>query len=1148
MATFHQNPEEGRPPDSPSCTTPLKLLNRKSCSKSPWHTNPSDKHPPYRCSNSNPVPPNFDNSAFFEVETRLVEDLNKNVHVTVKKCNRMEKSSLKQSFPKLLCLKRSPVLFSRRDSDRNPLKTLNVNTLRTDNINYDQYLEKSACSYLNSSNSENAQCDNSTNISSPTHDNSRLENRKKNRSSFHQNVEEALNSLLWQPYEYQETTRASPSTSPFSSYSSPSSSYNDLEEITKNDGNSCSFRDLHLQSSTSVSEMVINLQELNLTDQSEVPFTSHDPRTIRSTTWLSEVFSLTESARQRVSCDSVCSVSDVNINCCDMQVSAPLNTSSAAQTNVLHIHANDNGVNNTSVNVNQQTVFQNINETNLSTANVVGLPNHARYSSVPVSTIQNRATNNNNLVPKHSRNVSEPSNHFFKCQNNNILTPQPGSSVPIQYRHSSQLDHSNVQQINNFRGTSVPKNVPIIPRHDITTVTTTTTVPSTHVNNSRLTQKVNTQDISNINVNFYRAVPVNVISSVPTIHCLNTLSNVQGNEVSNVQVLPLGNPTNVVTSSSLVVGTTQVILHNTQASINNTNDRPTFVNTSTSVLPSNTFSTSTGTNTATHFPTQASTSQVFIQNHRPNTSTVPFVNIQPVLRTNVQVESTSHNAQTRPVNTPRTFTSTEAQTDEISILPAATNEQTTTDREQRRKERRERRHQRRLNNRYSVDNGTQVSNQNDRLPDLLSNHLPPPYSPITSASGPNIGSVSPMSPLMTNSGILPHPHGTVLQTVVPNNIVPPSGFVFQGPPPVAQVPLVQGPAQVAVPVPPPTGFRFPFPATGFRRGRFSEDPPKGCCGILSWKPGSLRWFIALIALVAVCCVLVGTALGAMRPSGRDHLTVSLLMIGVGIVLVTVSGVAWRLTSHDSSTCRSMLGLGSTESVEVCTRRFVPRLPPAYGRPHHPYAAMMYPEFQYRPPPPSYQASMQEYRLRLLLLERGNTPQIQSGIQNAVSPPPTYRSQSGSLLRASTAGRRDAQSEYSCPPSYRSQSTRPGTLQPNSVLHSREQSLSLSESNHGGSMVNVVNILGSTEEDIALDNITLDSLKMEPEHDLNPIKMLLKGSSNELEGSKDGNLVTIVQTSDQSPVIVTVSGSSQIDNSSNVQITEIPSEMEILAHL
>ncbi|KAJ8973362.1 hypothetical protein NQ317_018838 [Molorchus minor] len=318
------------------------------------------------------------------------------------------------------------------------------------------------------------------------------------------------------------------------------------------------------------------------------------------------------------------------------------------------------------------------------------------------------------------------------------------------------------------------------------------------------------------------------------------------------------------------------------------------------------------------------------------------------------------------------------------------------------------------------------------------------------------------------------------------------------------------------------------PSSSSSSGRFTEEPPKGCCGLLSWKPGSLRWFIALIALVAVCCVLVGTALGAMRPAGRDHLTVSLLMIGVGIVLVTVSGVAWRLTSHDSSTCRSMLGLGSTESVDVCTRRFVPRLPPSYGRPHHPYAAMMYPEFQYRPPPPSYQASMQEYRLRLLLLDRGEHAADTDGL--------TER-------RVAAAHVQEPRWQFA-----ENSSNRPGTIPSNSVLHSREQSLSLSDSNQGGSVVNVVNILGSTEEDMALDNITLDSLKIDPETELNPVKMILKSGSGELEGSKDGNLVTIVQTSDQSPVIVTVSGSSQVDNGSSVQVTEIPSEMEILAHL
>lgn len=107
-------------------------------------------------------------------------------------------------------------------------------------------------------------------------------------------------------------------------------------------------------------------------------------------------------------------------------------------------------------------------------------------------------------------------------------------------------------------------------------------------------------------------------------------------------------------------------------------------------------------------------------------------------------------------------------------------------------------------------------------------------------------------------------------------------------------------------------------------------------------------------------------------------------------------------------------------------------------------------------------------------------------------------------------------------------------------------MSLSESNHDGS-VNVV--LNNNDEDIALDNITLDSLKMEPESEINPLKMMLKGgSTSDLEGTKDGNLVTIVQTSDQSPVIVTVSGSSNTDDTNNIQISEIQSEMQILAHL
>ena len=59
----------------------------------------------------------------------------------------------------------------------------------------------------------------------------------------------------------------------------------------------------------------------------------------------------------------------------------------------------------------------------------------------------------------------------------------------------------------------------------------------------------------------------------------------------------------------------------------------------------------------------------------------------------------------------------------------------------------------------------------------------------------------------------------------------------------------------------------------------ADEEPKSCCGVLVGQPVSIRWFILLILLVGLCCAVVGTVLGAMKASGREHLTVSLLMIG-----------------------------------------------------------------------------------------------------------------------------------------------------------------------------------------------------------------------------------------------------------------------------
>ncbi|XP_058808681.1 uncharacterized protein LOC131674187 isoform X2 [Phymastichus coffea] len=162
------------------------------------------------------------------------------------------------------------------------------------------------------------------------------------------------------------------------------------------------------------------------------------------------------------------------------------------------------------------------------------------------------------------------------------------------------------------------------------------------------------------------------------------------------------------------------------------------------------------------------------------------------------------------------------------------------------------------------------------------------------------------------------------------------------------------------------GLPFPVPASVSAFGR--DAVPKQCCGLGS---PPVRWSILGVGVVGLVCAGAGALLGALRATGRDHIAVALLMIGIGVVLVTVSAVAWRVTSREN--CSGFFGLTG-------------RIPAA--RPMHPYAAMIYPEFQFRTPPPSYQASMQEYRLRLLLLDR---------LQPTSSPPPTYRSNAGSLV-------------------------------------------------------------------------------------------------------------------------------------------------------
>ena len=97
--------------------------------------------------------------------------------------------------------------------------------------------------------------------------------------------------------------------------------------------------------------------------------------------------------------------------------------------------------------------------------------------------------------------------------------------------------------------------------------------------------------------------------------------------------------------------------------------------------------------------------------------------------------------------------------------------------------------------------------------------------------------------------------------------------------------------------------------------------------------------------------MAGIAVGVVALAAATVFTAGAAAAVVAGTAVTVSGAAWRMTAPGAPQC---LGLGSGGDLGRCGRR------PCSGRAPH---GLLYPEFQHRPPPPSYQASMQEYRLR-----------------------------------------------------------------------------------------------------------------------------------------------------------------------------------------
>lgn len=568
-----------------------------------------------------------------------------------------------------------------------------------------------------------------------TQENGNNEERREKRKTFHQDVEEALNSLLWQPYEYQNKRTFSDSSSFSLSYTSCSSSLSSLDLGDYNNGSSVErvgnvAMDLHL-----VQEEMVNNLSLNRCDQSEEQVRSRERRKASRLsgcrTTVSECCAAVE-CREKGACDDFGSK-------CDMRLEIP-----------------PSSINSQDGNSNNNCYQRSISTGNLSSANVVGLP--PRQASMP-------PPGNGIMFPNHPRNASEPLQFRY---NQATVPPPPTSSTFNHQRHNSHVDTTaNVQQnvVQHMRSASVPKNMQPQKVGE----------SNAKMINEGLQRALN---VSNVNVNFYRAVPVNVVSSVPTIQCVNS-SNDIGNNVSNVHIMPLSgsslpthNNSTITTVPSMsfsttVTGTTQVSVHNTQVPSYNIQ------------VPTNTVQ------------VQQSCSNAQVQTCTQPVVVAPPKRLQPT---------------TVPETRTRTFTSTEAQTDEISVCSPPT----TSDNTARERRRERRRQQRRLTNNNSTN--TTTCQINERLPDILNSHMPPPYSPPVPQPPPQV-----LPPP-------PHPSALVQPPPLVPNIVPSAivgNAILPYPPQVVpgQVPLVQA---TATPMPVPvtataSGFRFPFPANGFRR-------------------------------------------------------------------------------------------------------------------------------------------------------------------------------------------------------------------------------------------------------------------------------------------------------------------------------------------
>ncbi|XP_013098147.2 uncharacterized protein LOC106081024 [Stomoxys calcitrans] len=148
---------------------------------------------------------------------------------------------------------------------------------------------------------------------------------------------------------------------------------------------------------------------------------------------------------------------------------------------------------------------------------------------------------------------------------------------------------------------------------------------------------------------------------------------------------------------------------------------------------------------------------------------------------------------------------------------------------------------------------------------------------------------------------------------------------------------------------------------------------------------SLPFVIGILALGGVACTLGGIVLGStgLIEHSTQYLSAALLMIGIGVSLLVISGAIWRLSLPDDveeCPCYRHMEMCRNCNSPYCNSRLMA-------------GGFLYPEFQHRPPPPSYLTSLNECAgMSLLFHPTAAAPQTTH--YNAVrvnTPPPLYRS-------------------------------------------------------------------------------------------------------------------------------------------------------------